>query len=376
MNFTPLERYLDNLWDIPGCDCVIYYQRQPVFRHQAGFSDHAKTTPVSGNEVYWMYSATKPLTAVASLQLMEQGKLGLDDPVARYLPAFDQATVREGDILRPAKIPITLRHLLSMQGGLSYRMDMPPVVEVQQRTKGRATTREIIDAMAKEPLSFDPSTHFQYSFCLDVMAAVIEQASGQTFRAYLQQHIFDPLGMKDSGLRMTPQRRSRLAAQYTYDNEAGRSLPAGDSNSFILSDLYDSGGAGLISTADDYIRFVDALCYQGEGANGQRILSKESVDLMRTNQLYGPSKADFDQLHRLGYSYGLGVRTLVEKEQSGARSPLGEFGWDSAGGAYLLADPDHHIALFYAQHVLGCNIAYDIIHPTIRDLTYDCLELA
>ena len=175
---------------------------------------------------------------------------------------------------------------------------------------------------------------------------------------------------------MTPQRRSRLAAQYTYDNEAGRSLPAGDSNSFILSDLYDSGGAGLISTADDYIRFVDALCYQGEGANGQRILSKESVDLMRTNQLYGPSKADFDRIAPSRLQLWAWSAHAGRKEQSGARSPLGEFGWDSAGGAYLLADPDHHIALFYAQHVLGCNIAYDIIHPTIRDLTYDCLELA
>jgi CubicO group peptidase (beta-lactamase class C family) len=142
-----------------------------------------------------------------------------------------------------------------------------------------------------------------------------------------------------------------------------------------LSDNYESGGAGLISTSNDYILFLDAMCNGGVSREGYKLLSLESINEMRTDQLHGASKKDFGLLEKFGYSYGLGVRTLVDREISGARSPLGEFGWDGAAGAYALIDVENRMAIFYAQHVLGCGYAYGIVHPKIRDLAYEMLQI-
>jgi len=341
----------------------------------AGYSDLEKTKPITADNTYWLYSTSKVITCTAVMQLVERGVIGLDDPVYEYLPEYKNLTVKSGTDIKRAENTMTIRHLLTMQSGLNYNIYAPSIKKVLEETNGQATTRQIIDALAKEPLDFEPGTRFQYSLSHDVLGAVIEVASGQQFGTYLDEHIFKPLGMKNTGFVLTQERKAKMAAQYAY-NEANKGpVPVSLENVFILSPKFESGGGGLISTVDDYILFLDAMCNGGVSSDGYRLLSMESIDLMRTDQLHEDSKKDFAMFGKIGYSYGLGVRTLVDKEISGAKSPLGEFGWDGAAGAYAMIDVENHLAVFYAQHVLGCGYVYSEIHPKIRDLTYDMLKI-
>ena len=375
MDFKKLTDYMDSLVlsGIPACDCVIYQKHKPVYRHMNGFSDSKKTKPVSGNDTYWLFSATKLFTCTAIMQLAEKGKLDIDEPVSKYLPAFIQMTVRDGDNIIPAKNFIKIRNLLTMTAGLNYDCNMPSILEVKKRTNNKATTQEIVNAIAKEPLSFEPSTHYQYSLCHDVLAAVIEVVCGQTFGEYLQQNIFAPLGITKATFRQTNETLLNMSAVYMYDDEKMTSTNIPVDNGYMLSENYESGGAGLQCTVDDYIKFADALANNGQNIDGTRIISKSSIDKMRHNELNDICYEDFKTLGKIGYSYGLGVRTLIDKAQS--KGPVGEFGWDGAAGSYVMIDPINNIAIFYAQHVHNCGYAYGVIHPTIRDLTYEILEI-
>jgi len=375
MDFQKLTDLLDSLNEkgIPACDCAVYFNHEPVYRHMSGFSDARKTKKVSNEDVYWLYSVTKVITCTAAMQLVEQGRIGLYDEARKYLPCLENMTVRDGDKIVPAKNVITIHDLFTMCAGFTYDLGTQNILETRKKTNNKATTKEMVAAIAKSPLSFEPSTHYQYSLCHDVLAAIIEVASDKTLGEYMQEHIFNPLGMKNTGFKLTPARKSHMSAQYNAKNDAEYNVEdIGLDNCYALSENYESGGAGLISCVDDYILFVDAMCNDGVGKNGNRIISRESIDLMRQNHLKGECYNDFCQLCKKGYSYGLGVRTLVDDTYS--KSPVGEFGWDGAAGAYALIDPENHIAVFYAQHVKNCTLAFDC-HTIIRDLTYKSLGL-
>lgn len=377
MNQTKLVDFLDSLErnGIPGCECVVYHNREPVFRHAAGFSDAERKKKMAFANTFWLYSTTKLVTCTSVMQLVEKGRIGLDDPVSNYLPEYGDLKVRNGSVVGPAKNAMTIRHLLSMQSGLNYNLEAPSILGILDETGRKATTRQIIRALAEEPLDFEPGTRYQYSLSHDVLGAVIEAVSGQRLGAYFDEHVFKPLGMKNTGFELTPERRENMAGQFQYDMGAMTSAPASLNNVFVISENYESGGAGLISTIDDYIIFLDAMCNGGTGKDGYKLLSMETIDMMRSDQLSAISKKDFGSLWKEGYSYGLGVRTLVEKRNPGPRSPLGEFGWDGAAGAYALIDVENRLAIWYLMHVCGCAYGYEAVHPKIRDLAYDMLGL-
>ncbi len=376
--FQKLTDFLDSVgetYGVPGCDCIITKDGECVYRHSAGVRDLATGEPVTPQDTYWLYSASKLATCTAAVQLIEQGKLSLEDPVSKFLPEFADLTVREADgTVRPAKEVLTVRHLMTMTGGLDYDRTRPALLEALKLPAEQQTTRRIVAGLAADPLLFDPGTHFKYSYCHDVLGAVIEAASGQRLALYARDHIFVPLGMKDTSYIPTPELRSRMATQYTHTDSLGTLGPWNQENEWRFSDRYDSGGAGVISTVDDYIKFVTALSLGGTALDGTRILTKESIALMAKPCLDPVQLADFEKRAEAmrGYSYGLGVRTLINNQ--GICSPLGEFGWDGAAGAYLLVDPANRIGLFYAQHVYSCPIVYQQLHPRLRDVAGACLE--
>lgn len=372
MRFDSLKNYLNQLvgLGIPGCDLTVYQNHEEIFRHTAG--ERAPGRAMDGHENYWLYSATKVFTMTAAMQLIERGKMRLDDPVYEFLPAYKDLTVREGDRVRPAKTVMTVRHLMAMQGGLNYNLNVPGIQKCMQRYGRSATTRQLVDAFAEEPLDFDPGTHFQYSLCHDVTAAVIEAVSGMTFGEYLQKNLFAPLEIHTLTLHPTEAQKDNLAALYRWDACENPVLEDNRKNAFDLSDLYESGGAGLLGNVDGYILLSDALANGGLGKSGNRILNPESIDQLRANQQFNAARDDFDALHRVGYSYALGVRTLVDNRYS--RSPIGEFGWDGAAGAYTLIDPKYHLAAFFGAHVMGMGRAYTEFHPAIRDLIYASIQ--
>ena len=389
MDFSKLTKYLDDLeknYGVPGYDLIVRKDHETVYRRMGGYSDYAKTRPVADSDLYFMYSATKVITMAAVMQLVEWGLIGLEDPVAKYLPEFAEMEVADHFVLNqwpaqiptlndphhPAKTPITLRMLMTMTAGLNYDIGNAGIVKLREETGGKATTRQMMTAIAKMPLLFEPGTHYSYSLGHDVMAAVIEVVTGQTFGEYLKEHIFDPLGVTDAYFHLDDTLRCRLTAQYLVDMESGEMKPTEQSCAYCLSDCYDSGGAGLICTADAYETVMDALACGGVGKTGAQILTPASLAKLAENQLTPEMLPDYQMPWRMEYGYGLGVRTLIHPENS--PTPQGEFGWDSAGGAYSLVDPVNHISVFYVQEILAMIRSYSEIHPALRNLIYESLN--
>ena len=377
MDFSPIIEYIENTlrkeMKLPGCDIKIMRNHETLFRYTSGTRDYAQEQAVRLDDVYLMYSCTKPITCTAAMRLVEEGIMGLDDPVHKYLPEFADVFLLKDGKPAPVQNTMTVRHLLTMSAGFNYDRDTQPLNDLIAANPNAGTV-EIVKAMALSPLEFEPGERFLYSLCHDVLAAVVEVASGKRFSEYLQEIIFDPLGMKDTTFYITDTQKERLAALY-YSPGPGICQPHTMKNKFKMTDNYESGGGGLYSTVNDYSLFADALANGGIGANGRQILKPETIDLMRTAQL-GQYTVDsqFSCAAGPGYGYGLGVRTLIDKS-GGQRSSIGEFGWDGAAGAYVLIDPKYNLSIFFAMHVrpwpslIGCG------HAPLRDLTYEILGL-
>lgn len=378
MAFEELSRYLKLLakQEVPGLDCIVMRGHEVIFRQMEGFSDPELNRMMTGQELFNIYSISKIVTAIAVLQLNERGSLLLTDPLYKYLPEYRHMTVLEkypgGDtVLRSAAEPIRILHLLTMTSGMDYRNGE----EIRPLLEGNVpcSAVDFAKALSRRPLQFEPGTRFAYSFSYDVLGALVERVSGMGFGAYLKQNIFDPLDMTSTGFDRRDWVMERVMAQYKKDmhsettlrlNSAGMAywetgdmacptLRVSRQNALIPNPCFESGGAGLISCTRDCALLADALANWGEGHNGSRILSRASVELMRTNQLNGQQLADM-AIHGLpGYGYGLGVRTMLNPAIGGSLSPVGEFGWSGAAGAFLLADPQNRISLFFGAHLLG-----------------------
>lgn len=374
MNFDKLDKLIDSMearYGVPGCQVWVYHDHRLTHRHSAGFADGARTRPVSEEDMYILYSATKVITNVAMMRLVEQGRLSLEDELSRYLPEFSRMQVQTPEGLHPAERAITIRDLSTMCAGLSYNLDTPYIQAA--RRAGKRMTREMMAAIAEEPLLFEPSTHFHYSLCHDVLGAVIEVASGMRFGEYLRHEIFEPLGMTDVTFHPTEEQRQRITAQYRFEPETARVVQIPQDNPYALTDDYESGGAGLYATAPDYLRLAAALANLGRSDEGYQLLSPQSVNQMRQDALSGACRQDFDAIGRVGYSYGLGVRTMVEPECYGFRAPKGEFGWDGAASSYVSIDPEHDLAIFFGMQVMGYGAMYSEVHPAIRELVYETI---
>lgn len=389
MSFDKLTHYLESLKDsddIKGLDVIVKKNHQVIYRHKQGYNDYDCIRPVSETDLYYLYSCTKIVTMTACMQQVEKGKIRLNAPVSDYLPEFAHMKVANeytlGDFrnmpnqsspTHSAKKTILVRNLMAMTAGLSYNTTSEPILELKKKSGNKASTREMMSAIAQMPLLYEPGTRHAYSLGHDVIAAVVEVVAGQKFSEYVVEHIFKPLGVDDVYFHLREEDKRRLADQYSCNFKTGEKSRH-EGNIFELTDEYDSGGAGLITTVDCYSTLLDALACGGVGANGNRILSQESIDAIRTPQLNDVQLDDFTMkgMFRPGYNYGLGVRVLVDDTK--AKSPVGEFGWDGAAGAYALIDPKNGISLFYAQAILGLPGVYSDIHPRIRDLVYECLE--
>lgn len=366
MSFEDVRRLMDDSvqnHEVPCSDIVVTHHGRQVFRYMNGTRDDAKKVPLDGKERYILYSCTKPITCTAALMLYEKGKLKLEDKVSDYIPEYEKLWVKTQNGVKQAETPLTVKHLFTMTSGLNYNLECESIKK-QILKKPASSTLEIVRALAGEPLEFEPGTHFLYSLSHDVLAAVIEKAADMSFGEYLKKYIFDVCGMKRTGFVLDDFVRSELCSQYEYEEQTKHVKRIGRENQYQLTQKYESGGAGLVSCVDDYISFATKM------ANGNELLRKETIDLMRAGHIKGQAYQDFQGVKN-GYSYGLGVRTDAE----GNYASKGEFGWDGAAGAYTLIDPDHQLAVFYATHVknYGCYL-YDILHPAIRDAVYGELE--
>ncbi len=389
MNFHLLEQYLDSLeeeYGIPGLDVIVTRDHETVFRRMVGHSDPEKKKPVSDRDFYLLYSCTKVVTMTAMMQLIEAGKASLYDPVSHFLPEWEAMTVMNADyktkdyffspkLSEPshyAKNRVRIIDCMSMMAGLTYDMHSEAIQELLAG-KPEATTREVVAAIARMPLLFEPGTHYKYSLGHDIIAAVVEVISGERFSDYLNRHIFAPLGITDLTCHMTPEQQARLSAMYVYQPDTHEMKYEPDANNaYMITPNYESGGAALAGTADAYSAVLEALANEGVGRNGARILTKESVLRFTHSVTTGEATREFRSGRFLEYAYGLGVRVKVDSILGW--SPVGEFGWDGAAGGYGVIDPFNHVSIFYVEHILNFFEGYSVIHPRVRDLVYKGLQ--
>ncbi|WP_413408939.1 serine hydrolase domain-containing protein [Paenibacillus amylolyticus] len=377
MDFKPLASFIDRIttWRIPWAEVLVMHRNDTVFHYRNGYANLEEKTPIGDGAIFNLYSMTKIMTCVAGLQLVEKGAMLLSDPLSDYLPEYAEMTVKKtmanGEIrLEKATRAITVRDLFTMTAGFSYDVGCPSIQEAVKSTDGTLPTRDFARALAKEPLLFEPGTHWNYSMCHDVLGALVEVVSGKRFGTYLRDEITGPLGMNDTAFNLNDEQQTRLIPQYAYNDELEKAVRL-DGNGFRVGTELESGGAGLLSTVSDYARFLNALTGHGTSPEGMRILSQASVELMRTDHLNEMTRSDYSWDHMYGYGYGLGVRTHISKAGSGSLSPIGEFGWSGAAGCMAIIDPDSELTVMYAQHLLNSQEPY--VQRRLRNVVYSCL---
>lgn len=387
MDFTALKDFMDHLtsWRIPGNGVIVCLEGKEVFSYTSGYADVEKQIPMTLDHYINIYSCSKVATVVAALQLLEQGAFRLEDPLYAYIPEYRQMHIADKTGVRPAEKPITLRNLFTMTSGLTYNRETQAFQKARELTKGNMDTLTVVRCLASDPLAFEPGQRWNYSLSHDVLGAVVEVISGKRFSQYVREHIFEPLDMTCSVFHNETV-RDKMAVQYNYidgaaenhiHQQAGKIAqndgyyePVGPKGMFDMGPGYDSGGGGITTTIRDYSKLCVALANGGVGATGEKILSAETIDLLRTNQLSPQQMQTFTWSQLKGYGYGLGVRTRIRRLE-GTRGNLGEFGWGGAAGATVLADPELKLSVFYAHHMLNPQEAY--YQPKLRDVVYGCL---
>ncbi len=381
MDFSRLKDFLDYylpMLGVPGSDTVIFKDHEQIFRHQSGYDNLKYRTPMRADAIHHVYSCTKILTAVAVLQLIERGEILINDPIHVYFPEYKNIQVAkrtsDGKVRHEkAKNPILIRHLLSMTSGLDYNINRSSINRVKKETNGRCPTLDIVRALPEDPLIFEPGEKYCYGLSYDVLGGLIELISGMKLGDYMKKNIFEPLGMKDSTFEIGMHNYERVANQYEYDSVGRCAIEVlKDSNVMRFGSEYQSGGAGLISTVEDFILLTDALANGGVGKNGARILSSASVKLLSSSALTPEQQKYFEVgAQNLGYDYGLGVRVMRDSVTGGSLVSKGAFGWDGMKMCFSVSDPEKRIAIFHAEEISCMN---PILLPRLLNVIYSCFD--
>ena len=356
-----LQAYVDS-GKLPGLLAVVARHGKLAYVASVGSMDMEHRHPMEPDAVFRLFSMTKPITSTAVMQLYEHGKLRLDDPVSKYIPAFAGVKVYAGGsaaqpVLRDPDRPVTVADLLTHTAGLTYGVFDSTAVDTIYRRAGlynpRWTTGQLADSLARLPLVFSPGSKWNYSYATDVLGRVVEVVSGTTLDRYLDSALFRPLGMRMTAFHATQAMDGHIMPAYS--RGADGKLQA---MSPLLWPEYTaegrllSGGGGLLSTAGDYLRFAQMLLNGGE-LDGQRVLKRETVALMLQNHLppgLTPITITRDwPPGRSGFGYGGAVR--VDSNSAVPGSP-GMFRWAGYGTTFFWIDPKADlIAMIWTQYL-------------------------
>jgi CubicO group peptidase (beta-lactamase class C family) len=349
-----------------------------------GQRDAEAGLPVEPDTIWRIYSMTKPITSVAAMMLYEEGALSLFDPVAKFIPSFEDLRVyRHGMAAAPVTVraaePMLVWHLLTHTSGLTYGFQQANAVDEAYRAAGffldpppEHDLASACDVWAGLPLLFEPGTEWNYSVSTDVVGRIVEVVSGQSLADFFAQRIFAPLGMTDTGFSVADAERPRLTALYAHDPESATAVPypGVDVVSAERPKLL-AGGHGLASTAADYHRFTQMLLRRGE-LDGVRLLAPRTVDLMTANHLPGNATLTefgrplLDLVVNEGYGFGLGLSPLVDPIAAKTLSVAGEYRWEGAAGTAFWVDPAADMTvLFFTQVLFGSDDAWMGMRPLV-----------
>jgi len=376
-----IQRHIDQGW-LAGVHAVVSRRGKVVYDACQGFMDIESSRALAADALYRLYSMTKPITAAAALILLEEGAYQLDDPIARWIPCFGRAQVvddesAENPELSPVVTAITVRHLMTHTSGIVYPGRTKSAIDRAWHgpdLNGKdLTLEELAGALARIPLAFQPGTRWRYGLSIDLLGRLIEIWSGVTLDVFLRDHVFEPLGMVDTGFAVPADRMDRLAVCYTHD-------PKGSPGRLLISkNAYDgapkrnlSGGGGLYGTAQDYWRFAQMLCNGGE-LDGVRVLGRKAIELMTMNHL-GPELMPFipdSWPYSRGVGMGLGVRMTIDVAASQMPGSVGSFTWQGAASTDFWVDPQENmVGVWMTQHLPG---RYEGTRD-FRNLVYAAIE--
>ena len=344
----------------PGVSALVLHGDKEIYYGAFGMADREAKRPMGRDTIIRLFSMTKPVTAVAVMILAEHGLIDLRDPISYYLPEFAKQRVwREGGEPVPVKHQATILDMLSMTSGIPYPADSHESGRrmgklfgelIDRRLKGETvTTRDYVREIAGVPLCFQPGEKWMYGLSADVLGAVVEVVSGMRYGEFLKKEIFDPLEMKDTAFYVPEEKKDRFAQIYLWDQKKGEVAPSLDCHLGVYygEDVaFESGGAGLVSTLEDYSHFATMLSGGGR-YGGKRILSENTVKYMRKDALTQEQKVDFAWDSLVGYGYGCLMRTLTDPVKEGVCGNEGTFGWDGWTGNFVVMDPKEQLVLLY-----------------------------
>jgi CubicO group peptidase (beta-lactamase class C family) len=360
------QRYVD-AGRFPGTRLLVYRRGEIVHSTAQGFADVERKVPVRDDTIFRIYSMTKPITTVAFMMLVEEGRVALDEPVHKYIPEWAnlgvfQAGVTAPFLTKPPARPMQIIDLLRHTSGLTYGFQQRTNVDAAYRAlkvgevEKSGTLTSMISDLAKIPLEFSPGEAWNYSVSTDVVGYLVEKIGGKPFEQFLQERIFDPLGMTDTSFFVSSDRAHRFAACYAADGKGGLTLqddPA--TSSFLSPPSMISGGGGLCSTTADYLTFCRALL-NGGALGDVRLLAPKTITLMTSNHLPGGrdltemSKSMFSEASYAGIGFGLGFSVTMNPAKTMIPGSAGEYAWGGAASTAFWIDPaEQMIAIFMTQ---------------------------
>lgn len=393
-NVKKLERLQEILMEmveaqfVSGSSCMVLQQGKELCYYEAGYRDIAGKKPLTRDTIFRLYSMTKPMTAVAVMMLLEEGRLDLLTPVSQFFPSFrDQYYLCDGKKI-PVQTPVQVRHLLNMTSGLTYpggtenetdvrTGELMDEVVAKLHTDEALTTCEIVERLGEIPLLFEPGTRWNYGLSADVLGAIVEKASGMDFGEFLKKRIFEPLGMKDTAFYVPQEKQERLAKVYDGDMQADRLVERepdhlGVSTRMEREPAFESGGAGLASTIDDAAKFANMLTAHGKAVDGMRLISEKTWEYLTSGHLNHTQRAGMIWENLPGYNYGNLMRVLDDPSQCVSLGTKGEYGWDGWLGAYMANDPENELTLLIMNQRM--NTGTTLYTRKMRNIVFSSLE--
>lgn len=387
-----LQRHYVETGVLPGAQLLLWRRGQTVLDTVVGQRDRVRETPMAPDTIHRIYSMTKPMTTVAALMLLEEGAIALDDPVARFIPAFADLRVYASGgpgsfVTQPPARAMTvldlMRHTSGFTYGFLYRTDID--AEYRRLRIGEPDMEgglpAMMQALATLPLEFTPGTSFNYSVSTDVLGHVVEIASGMNLRAFFQKRLLGPLGMTDTDFFVTEDKRDRLATCYwSKDDRLALWDDGVKTRLYATQPALLSGGGGLAGTAADYLRFARMLLNKGE-LDGVRYLSPKTVALMTMNHLPGnaeiadlmPASGLFNETGYRGVGFGLGVAVMQNLSHAALPGSIGEYTWGGLAGTFFFIDPKEEMIAIVMTQVIDNQVRRMRLRRDLRTLIYSAM---
>jgi CubicO group peptidase (beta-lactamase class C family) len=392
------QRYIE-AGRFPGTQLTVYRRGQLVHRSVQGLADIERKVAVKDDTIFRIYSMTKPITSIAFMMLVEEGRVALEEPVHRYIPEWKnlgvfQAGVWPAFLTRPTSRPMQIVDLMRHTSGLTYGFQQRSNVDAAYRElkigeiEKAGTLSSMIADLTKVPLEFSPGEAWNYSVSTDVIGYLIGVISGKPFEQFLQERIFDPLGMNDTGFFVPPDKAHRLAACYSASPQGAMTFHATDrkggltlqddpaTSSFLSPPSFISGGGGLCSTSADYLTFCRALLNGGE-LDGVRLIGPKTLALMTSNHLPGDrtlpelSRSLFSEATYHGIGFGLGVSVTLDPARTLIPGSRGEYAWGGAATTSFWIDPAEELVAIFMTQVLPSTATP--IRRELRTMIYSAI---